>query len=165
VLTALTFPILATDLIIDLLARAGGGTGEIAAGPVAPLYLTTIVAGFVSTIVVGLMGLARRGQLRQAWILALTPIYWGCLSIAAWRALHQLLTEPYRWEKTEHGLSRQTRSSASPVAFPSEAESGSREETALDQETGGFRRFRETVKASKAPALRVTAAQRRRRYR
>jgi hypothetical protein len=77
-----------------------------------PLYLITIVAGFVSTIVVGLMGLARRGQLRQGWILALTPLYWACLSIAAWRALYQLLTEPYRWEKTEHGLSPQIRSNA-----------------------------------------------------
>jgi hypothetical protein len=58
------------------------------------------------------MGLARRGQLRQGWILALTPVYWVCLSIAAWRALYQLLTEPYRWEKTEHGLSPQIRSNA-----------------------------------------------------
>jgi glycosyltransferase XagB len=58
------------------------------------------------------MSLARRGQLRQGWILALTPVYWACLSMAAWRALYQLLTEPYRWEKTEHGLSRQIRSNA-----------------------------------------------------
>ena len=112
VLTALTFPILAVNLALDLLARYGGGMGWIGSGPLAPLHLTTIVAGFVSTIVVGLMGLARRGQLRQGWILALTPVYWACLSIAAWRALYQLLTEPYRWEKTEHGLSRQTRSNA-----------------------------------------------------
>jgi hypothetical protein len=71
-------------------------------------HAATIAAGFVSTIVVGLMSLARRGQLRQGWILALTPIYWACLSIAAWRALYQLLSEPYKWEKTEHGLSPQS---------------------------------------------------------
>jgi cellulose synthase/poly-beta-1,6-N-acetylglucosamine synthase-like glycosyltransferase len=108
VLTALAFPVLAADM----LACAGGGAGWFAASPLMPLYLITIVAGFVSTIVVGLMGLARRGQLRQGWILALTPLYWACLSIAAWRALYQLLTEPYRWEKTEHGLSPQIRSNA-----------------------------------------------------
>jgi cellulose synthase/poly-beta-1,6-N-acetylglucosamine synthase-like glycosyltransferase len=112
VLTALAFPILAADMAVDVLARSGGGTGWFAASPLMPLYLTTIVAGFVSTIVVGLMGLARRGQLRQGWILGLTPLYWACLSIAAWRALYQLLTEPYRWEKTEHGLSARTRSNA-----------------------------------------------------
>jgi hypothetical protein len=102
VLTALTFPILVVDMALRLLAGSG------ATGAVTPLHLTTIAAGFVSTIVVGLMSLARRGQLRQGWILALTPIYWACLSIAAWRALYQLLSEPYKWEKTEHGLSPQS---------------------------------------------------------
>jgi hypothetical protein len=165
VLTALSFPILAVDMTVDLLARTDGGTGWIAGGPIAPLYLTTIVAGFVSTIVVGLMGLARRGQLRQGWILALTPVYWGCLSIAAWRALYQLLSEPYRWEKTEHGLSRQTRPNAFSIAFSSEVESGSREENASNQETGVFHRFTETAKDSNTPASRVMATQRRRRYR
>jgi hypothetical protein len=109
-LTALTFPILVVDMTLRLLADAGAISGGFATGAVTPLHLTTIAAGFVSTIVVGLMGLARRGQLRQGWILALTPIYWACLSIAAWRALYQLLSEPYKWEKTEHGLSPQIRS-------------------------------------------------------
>lgn len=109
VLTALTFPVLVIDMALRSLEGAGS---EFGAGTVTPLHLTTIAAGFVSTIVVGLMGLARRGQLRQGWILALTPIYWACLSIAAWRALYQLLSEPYRWEKTEHGLSPQIRSAA-----------------------------------------------------
>jgi hypothetical protein len=112
VLTALTFPILVVDMTLRLLADAGAISGGFATGAVTPLHLTTIAAGFVSTIVVGLMGLARRGQLHQGWILALTPIYWACLSIAAWRALYQLLSEPYKWEKTEHGLSPQIRSAA-----------------------------------------------------
>ncbi len=112
VLTALTFPILAVNLALDLLVRYGGGTGWVGSGSLPLLHLTTIISGFVSTIVVGLMGLTRRGQLRQGWILALTPVYWACLSIAARRALYQLLTEPYRWKKTEHGLSRQIRSNA-----------------------------------------------------
>ncbi len=111
VLTALAFPILAVNLAIQALTRSGDGPGWLAS-PLMPLHLITIAAGFVSTIVVGLMGLARRGQLRQGWILALTPFYWACLSIAAWRALYQLLREPYRWEKTEHGLSPQIRSGA-----------------------------------------------------
>jgi hypothetical protein len=28
------------------------------------------------------------------------------LSLAAWRALLQLVRDPYHWEKTEHGLAR-----------------------------------------------------------
>ncbi|MEH6951855.1 glycosyltransferase family 2 protein [Nitrobacter sp. NHB1] len=111
VLTALAFPVLVVNVAFDAMARFGM-TDWFAANPVTPLHWTTIAAGFVSTIVVALMGLARRGQLRQGWILALTPVYWACLSIAAWRALYQLLSEPYRWEKTEHGLSSQIRSNA-----------------------------------------------------
>jgi hypothetical protein len=121
VLSALAFPILAVNVVFDMMARYGGMTDWFAANPATPLHLTTILAGFVSTIVVGLMGLGRRGQLRQGWVLALTPVYWGCLSIAAWRALYQLLTEPYRWEKTEHGLSGQARSHADPNALASRA--------------------------------------------
>jgi cellulose synthase/poly-beta-1,6-N-acetylglucosamine synthase-like glycosyltransferase len=111
VLTALTYPILAATLAVDLLAQFGM-MRWLAASPVMPLHLVTIAAGFASTIAIGLTGLARRGQLQHGWILLLTPIYWGCLSIAAWRALYQLLTEPYRWEKTEHGLSRRIQANA-----------------------------------------------------
>ena len=33
-----------------------------------------------------------------------SPIYWGLMSIAAYRGFFQLLTRPFYWEKTEHGL-------------------------------------------------------------
>jgi hypothetical protein len=44
-----------------------------------------------------------------AWVLLLTPLHWLLLSLAAWRALCQLIVAPYRWEKTEHGLARSSR--------------------------------------------------------
>ncbi|OYX74806.1 MAG: glycosyl transferase, partial [Bradyrhizobium sp. 35-63-5] len=78
----------------------------------AELHVAAIAAGYLSTVVIGLMGLARRKLLHEAWILALTPLYWILLSIAAWRALYQLVTDPYRWEKTEHGLARHSRLAA-----------------------------------------------------
>lgn len=114
VLTALAYPILLANLAFYLLAGLSGMPSWPFADPLAPLHFTAIAAGYLSTIAVGLLGLARRGHLRSGWILALTPLYWGCLSIAAWRALYQLLTEPYRWEKTEHGLSHHLRSPTEP---------------------------------------------------
>ena len=105
-LTALTFPFLVGDLLAQLACRFKESPDGIAMIPITPLHLTAVAAGLVSTIAIGLAGLARRGHLRYGWILMLTPLYWGCLSIAAWRALYQFLTDPYRWEKTEHGLSR-----------------------------------------------------------
>lgn len=35
----------------------------------------------------------------------LTPLYWGLMSIASYKALGQLITKPFYWEKTHHGLS------------------------------------------------------------
>ena len=59
----------------------------------------------------------RRGLLKQAWVLLLTPLHWLLLSLAAWRALFQLLSDPQRWEKTEHGLARTSRAAGlQPIA-------------------------------------------------
>jgi hypothetical protein len=51
-------------------------------------------------------------------VLLATPLYWGCLSLAAWRALWEMWRDPYHWEKTEHGLAQDrpsTVSQASPM--------------------------------------------------
>jgi hypothetical protein len=105
VLTALAAPILLLELVAFLgLSVSTNQPSALFTGPLIGLHIAAIVAGYASTIIVGLMGLTRRGRLRSSWVLTLTPIYWALLSIAAWRALYQLFRDPYRWEKTEHGL-------------------------------------------------------------
>ncbi len=37
----------------------------------------------------------------------LTPVYWVLMSVAAYKALFQLIAKPYYWEKTHHGLAGQ----------------------------------------------------------
>jgi hypothetical protein len=69
--------------------------------------------------VLDLIGLRRRGLLAHAWVLALTPLHWFLLSLAAWRALFQLLYDPQRWEKTAHGLAKSSRIARSRGAKPS----------------------------------------------
>jgi len=76
------------------------------------VFAATFLGGYASTIAIDLIGLRRRGLLRHAWVLVLTPLYWFLLSLAAWRALFQLLHDPQRWEKTEHVLARTSRLSA-----------------------------------------------------
>jgi cellulose synthase/poly-beta-1,6-N-acetylglucosamine synthase-like glycosyltransferase len=115
VLTALAHPLLLGEILVrGVLSAFDSSVSSFFTKPFIELYLATIAAGYLTTVVIGLMGLARRGLLHEAWVLALTPIYWVCLSIAAWRALYQLLKEPYRWEKTEHGLARTSRISRRP---------------------------------------------------
>ena len=57
----------------------------------------------------GERGLARRKSLSAAWALAFVWVHWLLLSLAAWRALYQLVRNPHGWEKTEHGLARTSR--------------------------------------------------------
>jgi cellulose synthase/poly-beta-1,6-N-acetylglucosamine synthase-like glycosyltransferase len=123
VLTALAAPVLLVDLAIYAGAHAVAATPpDLFTGSLTAMHVTALAAGYLSTIVVGLMGLARRNQLRSGWVLALTPIYWALLSVAAWRALYQF--EPYRWEKTEHGggaqrrIARQNPAGALVIAAP-----------------------------------------------
>jgi hypothetical protein len=68
-----------------------------------------LVAGYLTSAALGLIGLKRRGLLRHGWVLLLMPLHWLLLSVAAWRALWQLLRDPFRWEKTAHGLARTSR--------------------------------------------------------
>ena len=47
-----------------------------------------------------------RGETGVALWALLLPAYWVLHSIAAWRALGQLVTNPSKWEKTPHGLTK-----------------------------------------------------------
>ena len=106
VVTALAYPVL---LIVTALA----GLGQFIPLPdrlqpdqPGALHCLAFIAGYASTILVGIAGLARRRRLRLAPVLLLTPLYWLCLSVAAWRAVWQFVWSPYRWEKTAHGVAR-----------------------------------------------------------
>ena len=72
-------------------------------------YAAMLMLGYAASATLGVIGLSRRRLLGCAWALLLTPVYWLLLSLAAWRALFQLVRDPYRWEKTEHGLARTSR--------------------------------------------------------
>ena len=110
VLAALVNPIfialLTYSLAIDRLwPNAADVTGAVFAG----LWGGALAAGYLASAMLGLVGLARRKLLRHAWVLLLMPLHWMLLSAAAWRALYQLVRDPFRWEKTAHGLARTSR--------------------------------------------------------
>jgi len=70
------------------------------------LALGVLGVGYFGAIALGFAGLKRRGMLPIAWVLFTIPLYWLFMSMAAWRALWQLVRAPYHWEKTPHGLAR-----------------------------------------------------------
>jgi hypothetical protein len=61
-----------------------------------------VIAGYVSAIALGGVSAARRGRVGLAAHAALMPVYWLGISMAAYRALVELISAPYYWEKTEH---------------------------------------------------------------
>ncbi|HEY8591020.1 MAG TPA: glycosyltransferase family 2 protein, partial [Naasia sp.] len=66
--------------------------------------LINVLLGNGVTVYLSMMGPFKRGTFRLvAWSL-LNPVYWLLHSVAAYKALWQLLTKPHYWEKTEHGL-------------------------------------------------------------
>ena len=110
VLAALIHPIFLACVAYGL--ASGGpflGTNGHFTSALVWLYGTSLGAGYLVSILLGLRGLARRGLLSSAWVLALVPIHWLLLSLAAWRAVYQLVRNPHGWEKTEHGLAKSSR--------------------------------------------------------
>ena len=102
VLAALIHAVFAILLAIGWLGSPFAGLNQIATVP-GSLYAVTLVAGYLTSGLLGAVGLARRGLAATAWWLVLMPLHWVLLSLAAWRAIVQLIRDPYRWEKTEHG--------------------------------------------------------------
>jgi cellulose synthase/poly-beta-1,6-N-acetylglucosamine synthase-like glycosyltransferase len=96
-----------------------------AAEPTA-FFAVMAVAGYFASALPCLVGLARRGLIRYAAVLPRMPVYWLMLSLAAWRALYQLIRDPYRWEKTEHGLARTSRMTKRPSVIPTVTASSKR---------------------------------------
>jgi hypothetical protein len=67
------------------------------------------LAGYGTAAVLAYAGLRRRRLRHAGWVVALMPLHWALLSVAAWRALWQLALQPHLWEKTAHGLARTSR--------------------------------------------------------
>jgi cellulose synthase/poly-beta-1,6-N-acetylglucosamine synthase-like glycosyltransferase len=110
VLAALVHPLFLAALVYAAASGTPLWRGDgVAAGLFTAFYGGTAIIGYLTSAFLGWLGLARRGLTSSAWILLLTPLHWLLLSLAAWRALYQLIAAPYAWEKTEHGLARSSR--------------------------------------------------------
>ncbi|MDD2858691.1 MAG: glycosyltransferase [Candidatus Nanopelagicales bacterium] len=71
----------------------------------------TLVFGVMTMVFGNLMMIVASGvtaYTRYGWRIAIyavfAPVYWFMHAFAAWRALLQLITNPFHWEKTPHGL-------------------------------------------------------------
>jgi len=71
--------------------------------------LTVFVFGFAVMIVPGFLAVRRRELWRLMPLVPLLPLYYTLVSAAPWRALWELVRDPFRWNKTEHGRAQTSR--------------------------------------------------------
>ena len=67
--------------------------------------LTLFLIGSPLSVYSGVIVTRALGKPHLAWAALLTPLYWVLQSIAALKAIYQLVFRPSFWEKTVHGLS------------------------------------------------------------
>lgn len=87
---------------------AGGltATGNLS-GEALWLTLGFTAAGYGVNALCAIVGMRRAGLPWRWSSLATMPLYWPLQTLAMIRAIWQLLTNPFFWDKTEHGLSRE----------------------------------------------------------
>lgn len=111
VLSLLAYPISLLLLPAALWSLEAGAWPQSALGwSLLAVNAVNLVAFLLASIIAGCRGLKAVGAFHLAvWIITL-PAYWLLMSFAAWQALFWLSRDPFQWEKTEHGISRQRRS-------------------------------------------------------
>jgi len=72
------------------------------------LYVSifNFITGNVLMIYVNMLAVFKRRYYELIMFAVLNPIYWLMHSTAAYKGLWQLITNPFYWEKTTHGLSK-----------------------------------------------------------
>ncbi len=69
------------------------------------LALFNVAVGFLASMALSLIALRQKSS-RFVLHILMMPAYWLLMSAAAYRALLQIITRPFHWEKTAHGVSR-----------------------------------------------------------
>ncbi len=72
-----------------------------------PIYYLAVVSLLIGNFLYFyyyMIGAAKRGYWSLIKFAYLVPFYWIMMSVASWRALHQIIFKPHYWEKTKHGL-------------------------------------------------------------
>ncbi|ADI14561.1 glycosyltransferase family 2 protein [Truepera radiovictrix] len=69
------------------------------------LSLVNLLVGNALAVYLNMLAVFKRGLYALVPFALLNPVYWTLHSRASYKALYQLFTKPFFWEKTLHGLS------------------------------------------------------------
>ncbi len=105
-LTFLSAPVLWALFLYWLLTRSHALEPYFPA-PVLYVSLFNLLLGNGLAIYFNMLAVFKRRKFHLLPLTLLNPVYWFLHSIAAYKALFQLFTRPFYWEKTLHGLSKE----------------------------------------------------------
>lgn len=105
ILTVLVLPVIYTMYLVWLVTQTA------LFDPLFPpfvLYLSlfNLLFGNGFFIYINMLGAFKRGNFRLMPYALSSPAYWVLMSVAGYKAVWQLIHNPFYWEKTTHGLSR-----------------------------------------------------------
>ncbi|MBX3490197.1 glycosyltransferase family 2 protein [Parvibaculum sp.] len=123
-LSNLLHPMFYASMALALIL-AGGPGGFQHGTALAFFNAAVLVSGYSFSIAAGMAAVASRGLAPLFVQTLMMPAYWLLISVAAYKAIWQLATRPFHWEKTDHGLSRmmavqlaRLQTSPNPVEIP-----------------------------------------------
>jgi cellulose synthase/poly-beta-1,6-N-acetylglucosamine synthase-like glycosyltransferase len=102
-------------LYLVWLLLAVGGIDSVFPQYLLLISLTNLLAGNGAFIYLSMIAPLRRGWLSLIPYSLTAFAYWILISIAAYKALWQLVSNPFYWEKTHHGVTARVRSETLPT--------------------------------------------------
>ena len=110
ILSCLLYPWSIAVLAVQVLFNPAAGHAE-ASGDLFlnQLALYSLSAGLGVALGHSFVCALGKGRWRLLFDVPFMPFYWLLVSLATYRAIIQLAREPFKWEKTEHGLSKRRR--------------------------------------------------------
>lgn len=76
--------------------------------PIESICVFNLIVGNLSFLLLYLWTCLKQRRYHFVPLALTMPLYWLLISAAAWRGLWQLMTRPFYWEKTLHGVSKGT---------------------------------------------------------
>jgi hypothetical protein len=108
IVSGLAYPFLLGAFMVWLVTQTSA-LHPLFPGPVLAISTINLVVGNSLLMYLSMLAVGKSGRLRLLPYALTVPFYWLLQSVAAYRALWQLITRPFYWEKTVHGVSAYTR--------------------------------------------------------
>jgi glycosyltransferase XagB len=107
VLSGLAYPFMMIPFLVWVITRTGA-LKPFYPYPVFLIGITNLTVGIGCLVYLSMLAAAKRKHWKLVAYALTTPVYWFLHSVAAYKGLWQLVTNPFYWEKTVHGLSKLT---------------------------------------------------------